>query len=136
MIRKPITIIQKELLTDGLSNGALLFMGFVNTFYKNTMLGTVTAGGLLIIIILSLLLKKVKSEPWDEMTIVYYSEARKITLNMICIIIAIIGLLLLIMKKEIIITSNLIFVILGFVGLFQTMTYIWIERKNSGILEA
>ncbi len=136
MIRKPITIIEKELLTDGLSNGALLFMGFVSTFYKNTMLGTVISGGLLIIMIMSLLLKKVKSEPWDEMAMVYYSEARRISLNTICLIIAIVGLILLITKKEIIITSNLIFIILGFVGLFQTITYIWIERKNSGILEA
>lgn len=136
MIRKPITIIEKELLTDGLSNVALLFMGFVSTFYKNTMLGTVISGGLLIIMIMSLLLKKVKSEPWDEMAMVYYSEARRISLNTICLIIAIVGLILLITKKEIIITSNLIFIILGFVGLFQTITYIWIERKNSGILEA
>lgn len=136
MIKKPITVIQKELLTDGLSNGALLFMGLVSTFYKKTMLGTVIAGGLLIIMIMSFLLKKVKSEPWDEMTMVYYSRARRITLNMICIIIAISGLLLLIMKKEIIITPSLIFVILGFIGLFQTITYIWIERKNSIILEA
>ena len=136
MIKKPITVIQKELLTDGVSNGALLFMGLVSTFYKKTMLGTVIAGGLLIIMIMSFLLKKVKSEPWDEMTMVYYSRARRITLNMICIIIAISGLLLLIMKKEIIITPSLIFVILGFIGLFQTITYIWIERKNSIILEA
>ncbi|WAJ22088.1 hypothetical protein [Lacrimispora xylanolytica] len=136
MIRKPITVIQKELLTDGLSNGALLFMGFVSTFYKKTMLGTAIAGGLLIIMIMSLLLKKVKSDPWDEMTMAFYNEARRITLNTICIIIAIAGLLLLIMKKEIIISSNLIFVILGFVGLFQTITYIWIEHKNSVILEA
>jgi len=136
MINKPITVIQKELLTDGLSNGALLFMGLVSTFYKKTMMGTVIAGGLLIIMIMSFLLKKVKSEPWDEMTMVYYSRARRITFNMICIIIAIAGLLLLIMKKEIIITPSLIFVILGFVGLFQTITYIWIERKNSIILEA
>jgi len=136
MIRKPITIIQKELLTDGLSNGALLIMGVIGTFYKKTMLGTVAAVILLILMIMSLLLKKVNSEPWDEMTKVYYSEARRITLYMIFLITATAGLFILLMKKEIILTSNLIFVILGFVGLFQTFTYIWIERKESGIWEA
>lgn len=135
MIRKPLTVIQKELLTDGLSNGALLFMGVISTFYKKTMLGTVVAMVLLIIMIISLLLKKVKSEPWDEMTKVYYSEARKITLYMIFLIIATAGLFILVMGIEIILTSNLILIILGFVGLFQTFTYIWIEHKESGIGE-
>lgn len=133
MIRKPLTVIQKELLTDGLSNGALLFIGLISTFYKKTMLGTVVTVVLLIIMIMSLLLKKVKSEPWDEMAKVYYSEARKITLYMIFLIIATTGLLILVMGKEIILTSNLILIILGFIGLFQTFTYIWIERNKSGI---
>lgn len=136
MIKKTLTVIQKELLTDGLSNGALLFMGLIGTFYKKTMFGTAIAGALLIIMIVSLLLKKAKSEPWDEMTKTFYNEARKITLYMIFFIIATIGLFILLTKKEIILTSNLILIILGGAGLFQTFTYIWIESKKSNIGEA
>lgn len=131
-----MSIIKKELLTDGLMHIALLLSGI--SYYiigYGSLLSVILQGVFLAIMLLSLIVRRAKSEPLDEMTNAYYNEARKATLKLVQIIIVVIGLCLLILQKEFAVTSGLILIILGLIGLFQSAAYVWIEHKNSKGLE-
>lgn len=131
-----MSIVKKELLTDGLMHMALFLSGiFYYLIGTNSLLSVILQGVLLAVMLISIVVRHIKSEPYDEMTNAYYNEARKITLRAVQIIVVVTGLYLLIARKEFLVTSGLILIILGLLGLFQSIAYIWIEHKNSKGLE-
>jgi len=132
---KKYGIVQKTLITDGIAYSGTILMGILCTV-KEPQLWTVIIGTIILVITaISFLFRKVKTEPWDEMTKEYYNEARKITMNLIYLMIVVLGLILGITRNGITITSSTILIIAGFIGLFQTFAYVWIERKNSNLTE-
>lgn len=134
-MKRKYTIVQKELITDGVAYSGTLLMGLLYTIQEPQLWVSVISAAILIITAISFLFRRVKTEPWDEMTREYYNEARRITMNLIFLMIVILGLFLVVTRNKIIVTSNVILIIAGIIGLFQTLTYVQIERKNSKMVE-
>ena len=130
-----ITVVKKELLTDCATYGSSLAMGILSTFQTESPIVIVIGAALLVIMLASFFLRRIKTDPWDEMTREYYNKARKFTLLVVNLSIMLTGIYLVISRDKIIITSSSILIILGVIGLIQLFSYVWIEHKNSKGLE-
>ena len=86
---------------------------------------------ILILMTISIIARRMKSEPWDEMAARNYAKARRITMNFLEIVMLICGVFFLLFHVNIVIGFELPLFALGCIYFIQTSAFVFIDRKEA-----
>lgn len=129
---KKYSLIVRELLTDGIMGLVFIVCGIMGIFRPITLFSVVMVNISLAIEIIAIILRyKNKFEIWDEVARMHYSEARKITLNVLVIVLQIMLILGLCFKVNISINAFHIMILCGAIQIMLFIAFTVIEKRDA-----
>lgn len=129
---KKYSLIVREMLTDGIMGFVFVVCGIMGIFRPVTLFSVFMVNISLAIEIIAIILRyKNKFEVWDEAARTHYAEARKITLNVLIVVLQIMLIIGLCFNFNISINAFHIMILCGAIQLMLFTTFTMIEKRDA-----
>lgn len=125
-----ISVRKMEVLSSGLNGLTCIATGIIGLLTTNSIIPTI----LLIIIVFgnlgkTFILKKCKTEVWDELASQNYAQASKITLLYIQLMILVLAIICIIWSVDVILNDSILIILAGSIDILKVCVFLHKEMK-------